>query len=94
VAQREAQAGVTSQAAGGHLTIAFEEAREIVTAALRDGRPVVRRGAVRALNVFGRSASAFIPLLERMSVEDPDPGVRESSQLAIEAIRRELGGAA
>jgi hypothetical protein len=81
---------LTALTAGGRSKLSFDEARPILEASLKADDAAVRLGAVQALNVFGASSAAHIPVLERMRETDSDFQVRTSAQLAIEAIRRAL----
>ena len=79
-------------ARGGRSKVSFREAQPVLDRGLEAKDAGVRLGAVRALNVFGASSVAYIPLLERMRETDPDYQVRTSAQLAIESIQRALKG--
>jgi HEAT repeat protein len=68
--------------------LSFDEAREVVVASLAHVDAGVRLGAVQALNAFGAPAALYIDTLERLADLDPDPQVRASARLAIEAIKR------
>jgi hypothetical protein len=86
--RREGLNAITPQVTGGTPKLPFEEAREALTAAVRNADAGVRLGAVRALNVFGAPAREYVRMLERIRDTDPDAQVRASARLAIEAIRR------
>jgi hypothetical protein len=86
--RREGLNAITPQMTGGTPKLPFEEAREALTAAVRNADAGVRLGAVRALNVFGAPAREYVRMLERIRDTDPDAQVRASARLAIEAIRR------
>lgn len=79
-------------AQGGRSKVSFLEAQPVLDRGLKAKDAGVRLGAVRALNVFGASSAAYIPLLNRMRETDPDDQVRTSAQLAIESIQRALKG--
>ena len=92
--RHEGLTAITPQATPGLRRLSFDEARDVVVAALRHADPGVRLGGVQALNVFGLPAAPYIPALERLSEVDPDAQVRASARLAIEAIQRALRGSA
>jgi hypothetical protein len=85
--RHEGQAAVRSQALGGP-KLPFDEARRTIDAALQSRDAVVRVGAVQALNLFETAAAGYVSTLGRLSTMDPDPQVRASARLAIEAIER------
>jgi HEAT repeat protein len=68
--------------------LSFADARDLILTSVKSSDGGVRWGAVRALNLFGASAREYVPLLEGLRITDPDPRVRESAGLAIEAIER------
>jgi HEAT repeat protein len=88
--RHEAQSGIRSQSTSPARSLSFDEAREVLVAALAHQDPQVRLGAVQALNIFGRPAASYIPTLERMGRLDADAQVRTSAGLAIEAIQRDM----
>jgi hypothetical protein len=66
------------------------DVRPAIDKALIDGHAGVRLGAVRALNELGAQATSYVPVLDRLRRTDPDPQVRTSANLAIEAIQFDL----
>jgi hypothetical protein len=90
--QHEALAAITPQAMAGTSKLSFDDAEPALAVAVRSQSPVVRIGAIRALNVFGKASAPYLPALERMEREDGDSAVREAARLAIAAINRDMGG--
>jgi len=90
--RHEGLSSITPQATPASRRLSFDEARDTLITALTHTDPGVRLGAVQALNVFGAPAAPYIDTLERLSTNDPDPQVRASARLAIEAIQRALRG--
>jgi hypothetical protein len=90
--QHEALAAITPQAMAGASKLSFDDAEPALAVAVRSQSPVVRIGAIRALNVFGKASAPYLPALERMEREDGDSAVREAARLAIAAINRDMGG--
>lgn len=88
IVREEALKGVSPQVVGGVSKVSFEDARQTITEALGATDSDVRVAAVRALNVFGAPAAPLVVVLESLRRSDPDPRVRRSAQLAIEAIGR------
>lgn len=65
--------------------LAGEEAAPVLTAALEDSSPVVRKGAVEALNRSGPAAPELEPKL-RALLSDPDPDVRGAAATALKGL--------
>jgi HEAT repeat protein len=81
---------LTAQGRGARPKLPFEDARPTILASLKHPDGLVRVAAARALMAFGAAAGGYVAVLQQLMNTDPDPQVRASAALAIEAIERDL----
>jgi HEAT repeat protein len=88
--RHEATSVVTAQGRGARARLSFEDVRPTILASTRHPDVAVRVAAVRTLMLFGAAAAADLSRLRELVDADPDPQVRSSAALAIDAIQRDL----
>ncbi len=86
--RREARSAISAQRLGGPVKVSFAEARGTIVPALQHEDARMRLAAVQALDAFGASSAAHLPVLGRLSRSDPDGDVRAAARLAAQAIQR------